>query len=121
MIVYSTFIVLYATETLSYIYDYFYWHLEWHHFVWSEGMFLLDVILLWIVASLPASILRVITSPDRTKEVLKKELSELYKLFLVPVALVIRFYSASYPEEGLRLSPYLKEERPISIAQLHGH
>lgn len=88
VLVYSTFIALYMTETLGYIYDYvyeyFYWHLRWHHFIWSEGAFLLVVIIIWILASLPASILRVITSPDRTKEVLKEECSELYKLVLAP-------------------------------------
>lgn len=88
MFVYSTFIALYATESFGYIYDYvyeyFYWHLGWHHFVWSEGAFLLVVIIIWILASLPASILRVITSPGRTKEVLKEECSELYKLVLAP-------------------------------------
>lgn len=86
--VYSTFIALYATESFGYIYDYVYeyvyWHLGWHHFVWSEGTFLLVVIIILILASLPASILRVITSPSRTKEVLKEECSVLYKLTLVP-------------------------------------
>ena len=56
--VYSTFIALYATESFGYIYDYvyeyFYWHLGWHHFVWSEGTFLLVVIIIWILASLLA-------------------------------------------------------------------
>lgn len=86
--VYSTFITLYATEYFGYIYDYvyeyFYWHLGWHHFVWSEGAFLLVVILIWIVASLPASILRVVISHGRMKEVLKEECLDLYKLTLVP-------------------------------------
>lgn len=86
--VYSTFIALYATESFGYIYDYvyeyFYWHLGWHHFVWSEGAFLLVVIIIWILASLPASILKVITSPGRAKEVFKEEYSELYKLVLAP-------------------------------------
>lgn len=86
--VYSTFITLYATESLGHIYDYvyeyFYWDLGWHHFVWSEGAFLLVVIIIWLLASLPASALRVITSPGRAKKVLKEECSELYKLVLAP-------------------------------------
>jgi hypothetical protein len=65
--------------------------------VWSEGVFLLAVILIWIVASLPASILRVITNPDRTKEVFKEELSELYKLFLVPFAIGYMFLIEAGP------------------------
>lgn len=93
--VYSTFIALYATESFGYIYDYvyeyFYWHLGWHHFVWSEGAFLLAVIIIWILASLPASILRVITSPGRTKEVLQEECSELYKLVLAPFGIGYMF------------------------------
>ena len=99
--VYSTFIALYATESFGYIYDYvyeyFYWHLGWHHFVWSEGMFLLAVIIIWLLASWPASILRVITSPGRTKEVLKEECSELYKLVLVPFGIGYIFLVESGP------------------------
>lgn len=86
--VYSTFIALYSTESFGYIYDYVYeffnWHLEWNHFIWSEGAFLSVVILIWIIASLPASILRAITVPDRTKEVLKEKCFELYIFALVP-------------------------------------
>ena len=99
--VYSTFITLYATGWLGQIYDYiyehFYWELYWHHFVWSEGVFLLAVIIIWIVASLPASILRVITTPGKTKEILKEELSELYKLFLVPFAISYMFLIEAGP------------------------
>ena len=99
--VYSTFIALYATESLGYIYDYvyeyFFWHLRWRHFVWSEGAFLLVVIIIWILASLPASILRVITSPGRTKEVLKEECSDLYKLTLVPFGIGYIFLVESGP------------------------
>ena len=99
--VYSIFITLYATESFGYIYDYvyeyFYWHLGWHHFVWSEGAFLLTVILIWIVASLPASILRVITSPSRTKEVIKEECSGLYVLFIVPFAIGYMFLIEAGP------------------------
>lgn len=99
--VYSTFITLYATESFGYIYDYvyeyFYWHLGWHHFIWSEGAFLLAVILIWIVVSLPASILRVITSPSRTKEVIKEESSGLYVLFLVPFAIGYMFLVEAGP------------------------
>ena len=99
--IYSVFIALYATELFSYIYDYvyeyFYWHLGWHHFVWSEGAFLLVVIIIWILASLPASILRVITSPGRTKEVLKEECSELYKLVLAPFGIGYMFLIEAGP------------------------
>lgn len=99
--VYSTFIALYATESLGYIYDYVYeyflGHLRWRHFVWSEGAFLLVVIIIWILASLPASILRVITSPGRTKEVLKEECSDLYKLTLVPFGIGYIFLVESGP------------------------
>ena len=99
--VYSTFIALYATESLGYIYDYvyeyFFWHLRWRHFVWSQGAFLLVVIIIWILASLPASILRVITSPGRTKEVLKEECSDLYKLTLVPFGIGYIFLVESGP------------------------
>ena len=116
--VYSTFIVLYTTESFGYIYDYiyeyFYWHLEWHHFVWSEGVFLLAVILIWIVASLPASILRVITNPDRTKEVLKEELSELYKLFLVPFAISYMFLIEAGPIWAL--IPFLLGLLPLGLS-----
>lgn len=116
--VYSTFIALYMTETLGYIYDYiyefFYWYLEWHHFVWSEGVFLLAVILIWIVASLPASILRVITNPDRTKEVLKEELSELYKLFLVPFAISYMFLIEAGPIWAL--IPFLLGLLPLGLS-----
>ena len=93
--VYSTFITLYATGSLGHIYDYvyeyFYWDLGWHHFVWSEGAFLLVVIIIWLLASLPASALRVITSPGRAKEVLKEECSELYKLVLAPFGIGYMF------------------------------
>ena len=93
--VYSTFITLYATESLGHIYDYvyeyFYWDLGWHHFVWSEGVFLLVVIIIWLLASLPAFVLRVITSPGRAKEVLKEECSELYRLALVPFGIGYMF------------------------------
>lgn len=89
--VYSTFITLYATESFGHIYDYvyeyFYWDLGWHHFVWSEGAFLLAVVIIWIIASLPASILRVITSPGRAKDVLKKECSALYRFVFVPLGI----------------------------------
>lgn len=116
--VYSAFIVLYTTESFGYIYDYiyefFYWHLEWQHFVWSEGVFLLAVILIWIVASLPASILRVITSPDRTKEVLKEELSELYKLFLVPFAISYMFLIEAGPIWAL--IPFLLGLLPLGLS-----
>lgn len=99
--VYSTFIALYATESFGYIYDYvyeyFYWHLRWRHFVWSEGAFLLVVIIIWLIASLPASILRVITSPGRTKEVLKEECSELYKLVLAPFGIGYMFLIEAGP------------------------
>ena len=99
--VYSTFIALYATESFGYIYDYvyeyFYWHLGWRHFVWSEGAFLLVVIIIWLIASLPASILRVITSPGRTKEVLKEECSELYKLVLAPLGIGYMFLIEAGP------------------------
>ena len=99
--VYSTFIALYATESFGYIYDYvyeyFYWHLGWHHFVWSEGTFLLVVIIIWILASLPASILRVITSPDKTKEITKEESSGLYVLFIVPFAIGYMFLIEAGP------------------------
>ncbi len=99
--VYSAFIALYATESFGYIYDYvyeyFYWYLGWHHFVWSEGAFLLVVIIIWILASLPASILRVITSPGRTKEVLKEECSELYKLVLAPFGIGYMFLIEAGP------------------------
>ena len=99
--VYSTFIALYATESFGYIYDYvyeyFYWHLGWRHFVWSEGAFLLVVIIIWILASLPASILRVITSPGRAKEVLKEECSELYRLVLVPFGIGYMFLIEAGP------------------------
>ena len=67
--VYSTFITLYATEYLGYIYDWVYefirWGLGWEFFIWTEAAFLLVVILILITASLPASILRVITSHVR--------------------------------------------------------
>ena len=116
--VYSAFIVLYTTESFGYIYDYiyesFYWHLEWHHFVWSEGVFLFAVILIWIVASLPASILRVITNPDRTKEVLKEELSELYKLFLVPFAISYMFLIEAGPIWAL--IPFLLGLLPLALS-----
>ena len=99
--VYSAFIALYATESFGYIYDYvyeyFYWHLGWRHFVWSEGAFLLAVIIIWLLASLPASILRVITSPGRTKEVLKEEYSELYKLVLAPFGIGYMFLIEAGP------------------------
>ena len=99
--VYSTFIALYATESFGYIYDYvyeyFYWHLGWRHFVWSEGAFLLVVIIIWILASLPASILRVITSPGRAKEVLKEECSELYRLVLAPFGIGYMFLIEAGP------------------------
>lgn len=118
VLVYSTFIALHMTETLGYIYDYiyefFYWHLEWHHFVWSEGVFLLAVILIWIVASLPASILRVITNPDKTKEVLKEELSELYKLFLVPFAIGYMFLIEAGPIWAL--IPFLLGLLPLGLS-----
>lgn len=112
--VYSTFIALYMTETLGYIYDYIYEFFEWHQFVWSEGVFLLAVILIWIVASLPASILRVITSPDRTKEVLKEELSELYKLFLVPFAIGYMFLIEAGPIWAL--IPFLLGLLPLGLS-----
>lgn len=99
--VYSTFIALYATESFGciydYVYEYFYWHLGWHHFVWSEGTFLLVVIIIWILASLPASILRVITSPDKTKEIIKEECSGLYVLFIVPFAIGYMFLIEAGP------------------------
>ena len=118
VLVYFTFIALYMTETLGYIYDYiyefFYWHLEWHHFVWSEGVLLLAVILIWIVASLPASILRVITNPDKTKEVLKEELSELYKLFLVPFAISYMFLIEAGPIWALM--PFLLGLLPLGLS-----
>ncbi len=99
--VYSTFITLYATEYLGYMYDwiyeYIYWKLGWHHFVWSEGTFLLAVFLIWIVASLPASILRVVTSPGNTKEVIKEECSGLYALFMVPFAIGYMFLIEAGP------------------------
>ena len=99
--VYSTFIALYATESFGYIYDYvyeyFYWHLGWHHFVWSEGAFILVVIIIWILASLPASILRVITSSGRAKEVFKEECSELYRLVLVPFGIGYMFLIEARP------------------------
>ena len=92
---------LYATESFGYIYDYvyeyYYWHLGWRHFVWSEGAFLLVVIIIWILASLPASILRVITSPGRAKEVLKEECSELYRLVLVPFGIGYMFLIEAGP------------------------
>lgn len=107
--VYSTFIALYATESFGYIYDYvyeyFYWHLGWRHFVWSEGAFLLVVIIIWLLASLPASILRVITSPGRTKEVLKEECSELYKLVLAPFGIGYMFLIEAGPIWAL--TPFL--------------
>ena len=112
--VYSTFIALYMTETLGYIYDYIYEFFEWHQFVWSEGVFLLAVILIWIVASLPASILRVITNPDRTKEVLKEELSELYKLFLVPFAISYMFLIVAGPIWAL--IPFLLGLLPLGLS-----
>lgn len=99
--VYSTFITLYATEYLGYIYDwiyeYIYREFGWHHFMWSEGALLLAVILIWIIASLPASILRVITSPDKTKEVIKEECSGLYVLFIVPFAIGYMFLIEAGP------------------------
>lgn len=112
--VYSTFIALYMTEILGYIYDYIYEFFEWHQFVWSEGVFLLAVILIWIVASLPASILRVITSPDRTKVVLKEELSELYKLFLVPFAIGYMFLIEAGPIWAL--IPFLLGLLPLGLS-----
>lgn len=118
MFVYSTFIALYATESFGYIYDYvyeyFYWHLGWHHFVWSEGAFLLVVIIIWILASLPASILKVITSPGRTKEVLKEECSELYKLFLVPFAISYMFLIEAGPIWAL--IPFLLGLLPLGLS-----
>lgn len=107
--VYSTFITLYATGLLGhiydYIYEYFYWELDWYHFVWSEGAFLFVVILIWILASLPASFLRVITSPGRTKEVLKEECSKLYRLALVPFGIGYMFLIEAGPI--LALIPFL--------------
>lgn len=87
VLVYATFIALYATESLGYIYDFIYWELGWCYFLWYEGAFVLAVVLIWIAASLPASILRVIMSPDDAKEVIKKECSMLYRLALVPFAI----------------------------------
>lgn len=99
--VYSTFITLYATEYLGYIYDWAYefirWGLGWEFFIWTEAAFLLVVILILITASLPASILRVITSPDRTKEVIKEECSVLYTLFIVPFAIGYMFLIEAGP------------------------
>lgn len=92
--VYSTFITLYATGSLGRIYNYisdYIWCLGWHNFVWSEGAFLLVVIIIWLLASLPASALRVITSPGRAKEILKEECSELYKLVLAPFGIGYMF------------------------------
>lgn len=93
--VYTTFITLYATESFGHIYDYVYkysyWDLGWHHFVWSEGAFLLVVIIIWLLASLPASALRVITSPGRAKEVLKEECSALYRFAFVPFGIGYMF------------------------------
>lgn len=99
--VHTAFISLYATKSFGdiyfRIYEYFYWNFEGSHFIWSEGVFLLAVILIWIIASLPASILRVITTPGRTKEILKEELSELYKLFIVPFAISYMFLIEAGP------------------------
>lgn len=92
VLVYATFIVLYATESFSFIYywvcEYFnYCEFGWSYFLWCEGAFVLAVVLIWIAASLPASILRVITSSDNTKEIIKTECFELFRLALVPLAI----------------------------------
>ena len=95
VIVYSTFIALYATGYLGNIYnrihEFFIWEFDWFHFVLSEGSFLLVFILIWIAASLPASILRVITNSGRTKEVVKEECSSLYRLALAPMGIGYMF------------------------------
>ncbi len=91
IIVYTSFFALYVTESFGYIYnsisDYIYWELEWEYFVWSEGAFLLAIILIWMAVSLPAFVLKVITSPGRAKEVIKDECYGFYTLALIPLAI----------------------------------
>lgn len=89
--VHSTFIALYATGTLGVIYNhasnYISWGLGWSHFIWAESGFLLIVILIFRVASLPTSLLRIITNTDNLKGVVRKcpafFLSVLASFFLV--------------------------------------
>ena len=94
--VYTAFITLYATKSLGdiyfRIYEYFYWDFAGSHFIWSEGLFLLAVVLIWIVASLPALILRIITTTSNTGKIIRRELAKFfYMMVLIPLGIGYMF------------------------------
>ena len=94
--VYTAFITLYATKSLGdiyfRIYEYFYWDFAGSHFIWSEGTFLLAVVLIWIVASLPALILRIITTTSNTGKIIRRELAKFfYMMALIPLGIGYMF------------------------------
>lgn len=91
ILIYSTFIALYATGTLGIIYNhisnYISWGLEWPHFIWAEAGFLLIVILIFIVASLPAILLRIVTCKYNMNKVIEEICSVFSLIIWIPIAM----------------------------------
>ncbi len=117
--VYTAFITLYATKSLGdiyfRIYEYFYWDFAGSHFIWSEGSFLLAVVLIWIVASLPALILRIITTTSNTGKIIRRELAKFfYMMALIPLGIGYMFLIETGPI--FALIPFLLGLLPLGFS-----